>query len=129
MNSVAQDIKDRLVAQGVGTFATDLFVGDMPETPDACVSVLDSPGYAPELRYEWDRPGCQIKIRGAEGGYRTAYTKAVAVKTALHGVANTTINGAIYKLIEAVHDPMYIGKDESNRPMFSINFNIQRTSA
>ena len=129
MNSAAEDIKDYLVDQGVGTLKTDLFVGDMPNTPDACVSIVDSPGLSPELRYEWERPGIQILTRASIGGYRSAYTKAKLVYDTLHGTTNETINATIYKLIAAAHSPLYVGKDEKNRPMWSINFNIQRTSA
>jgi len=129
MNPASVDIKDRLVSQSVGTFATDLFIGIMPESPDACVSIRDMTGPPPELRYELDYPSIQILIRGAKGAYPTAFAKAQAVHNALHGVVNTTINLTRYLLISAAHSPAYLGDDSLNRPLFSINFDVQRTTA
>jgi len=130
MNSVAEDIKDILEDDSVGVFGTDIFIGIMPELPDSCICLSDNQGLGkPESRYEWDYTGVQVLIRGAEGGYQAVYAKAVAVKVSLHGLVNETVNSAIYKMIQAGHDPLYLGVDNKNRPMFSINFEIQRTSA
>ena len=129
MNSVAEDFKDRLVSQSVATFATDLFVGTMPDSPDLCLVIRDTAGFKPESRYEWKRPGAQIVVRGAEGGYRAAYTLIKAAYDALHAQNNLTINSTVYKLIEAAHEPIYLGEDDKERPMFSLNFEVQRAAS
>lgn len=131
MNSPAVDIKDFLESSecGVGTFGTDIFIGIMPETPDACICISDASGLKPESRYEWEYPGLQVLVRKAEGNYVTAREKIIQIKDCLHGLNNRTINGTIYKMIVAAHEPLYLGVDGINRPMFSINFELQRTSA
>jgi len=127
MNAPSIDIKDFLVTALIGTFGTDLWIGNMPSSPDASVLVSDASGFKPESRYTWDRPGIKILVRAAEGGYENAYNKAGAVKTALHGQVNVVVNSTVYKCIVAAHEPMYLGEDKENRPLFSINFEAQRT--
>lgn len=128
MNAASEDIKDILVAAGVGIFKTNLFIGTMPASPDANVTIRDTPWKPPELNYEIDYPGIQTLVRGARGQYTATQVKAVSVNTVLHGYQET-INDTRYILVAAAHSPIYVGKDEQNRPMFSINFEIQRTTA
>jgi len=130
MNPASEDIKDYLESSAValGTFGTDLFIGQMPATPDVCIVIVDTAGFRPELNYEWERPGIQILVRGELGSYLTTNNSAKAVYTALHGICNETINTAVYKLIRAVSTPIYIGEDDNKRPLFSLNFEIQRSS-
>lgn len=127
MNAVTEDIKDLLVAQSLGTFQTDLFIGDFPDTPNACTLILLGVGLNPGLWQEWEQPGVQIMVRGEANGYTTANSSMTDIRDYLHGL-QTTINGARYALISQLGDILYLGKDESNRPIFSANFRTQRTS-
>ena len=132
MNPASKDIKDRLEESAYGfIFGTDLFIGIMPDggdVPDLCVSLRDSGGKPPYLNYELDEPELQFLIRAAKGGYLAAEAKAREVHDALHGVTDTVINATRYLLINAATSPIYIGNDDDNRPLFSINFEVQRTS-
>lgn len=128
MNPATEDIKDMLVAEGLGTFQTDLFIADFPDAPDSCTVVSLAPGGEPGLWYEWQRPGIQILVRGSANTYTTANSKIDEIAAFLHGYQNT-INSARYALIQQQGDVLYIGKDESTRPIFSANFRIQRTTA
>jgi len=128
MNPATEDIKDLLVAQGLGSFQTDLFIGDFPDSPSACTVVALGTGRNPGIWQEWQQPGIQIMVRGAAGGYQSANASIIAICEHLHTL-QTTINGARYALINQEGDIIYTGKDESNRPYFSANFRIQRTSA
>jgi hypothetical protein len=128
MNPATEDIKDLLVAQSLGTFQVDLFIGELPSSPDASIAVIPGTGQNPGLWYEWERPGIQIMVRAAAGGYTSANTSIDNIKNYLHGL-RTTINSTRYALINQQGDILYLGKDESNRPVFSANFRIQRTTA
>ena len=127
MNPASEDIKDILVADGVGAFGTDLFISLMPETPDACVSIYDTGGMDPILNYVYDYPTVQVRIRGAIFGYQNAWDKAKEVKDALHGLTNETWNSTRYIQIGCVGDIMFIHYDDNNRPTLTVNFLVHRT--
>ena len=131
MNSPSEDIKDILESSAVGlglVFGTDLFVSRMPETPDQCVAVFDTGGEPPQPSFVYLKPTIQVRIRGAKTGYQTAYTLAESIRDALHDLTNETWNSTRYVGIWATSDIFFIGYDENDRPLFSVNFRIHRTS-
>ena len=136
MNSLAQDFCSHLV--GVSSLAlvlgTNLFRGkvDTDNVDGAVVAVKDTPGDDPEHGFEFDRPRCQVYVRGAKGSYANAYAIAQAVRKELMTLtANgaTTINGTRYNGVYAVGDVNYITYDEENRPIFTANFRVHRSTA
>lgn len=133
MNPPSVDVKDMLdstsAGADLGTYGTDLFVGIEPMLPDACVSILDTGGFAPEaLAERIEHPTVQIRVRGAKGGYTTAYAKAKAINDSLHKRTDETWNSSRYIAIYAMSDPLFVGWDESDRPTFTLNFRIDRTA-
>lgn len=128
MNSAVEDIKDMIVAQGLATFTTDLFISELPKSPDLCIVLNTSPGRQSELRYEWERPAVHLLVRGNPGQYNQGFDKITLIAKFLHG-HKATINGARYALIAQDGDIDNIGKDESNRHLWSTRFSIQRTTA
>lgn len=131
MNAPAEDIKDileNISALGF-TFATDLFVGEMPVTPDACVTIYDTGGYAPEVDYVYERPTIQIRVRGAKGEYQNGHGLAQDIRDALNGLTGYIVNSARYVGIWCEGDVMALGNDDNNRPLFTVNFRLHRTDA
>lgn len=128
MNTVAQDIKvilDGDSSLGL-TFGTDLFVGLMPTTPDTCVSVIDTGGLEPTVG-PYYYPTAQVLVRAGVGLYDTAASLAYSLIDKLHRYYGQPDSSSYYYTgIWAVGDPVFLGLDEANRPMFSINFRIQR---
>ena len=129
MNSPAQDIADILTDEGIGTIGTDLFCFEQPTVPDSCITVIDSGGFPPEAQYRYDYPTVQILVRGARNGYRDAYAVAENIKTTLNGKGETDID-SVYHIVGiwAMSDIMPLGNDTSDRPLFSLNFRLQRTT-
>lgn len=131
MNAPSKDIAGILAATSsvALTAGTDLFTNIMPETPDACVSVYDSGGDPPEPSFTYKYPTVQVRIRGDKGDQSPAYAQAEACQDALNGTENYTINSTRYIGIWGVGDIMFIGYDDNNRPIFTVNFRIHRTPA
>lgn len=131
MKAPSEDIKD--ILEGTSalalTFATDLFISEMPDRPDDCVCVYDTPGEPPETGYVYHRPGLQIRVRGAKGAYLATHEFAQAIQAALHGLHDETWNGTRYVGIWATGGVLFVGYDDNHRPIFSINFRIHRTEA
>jgi hypothetical protein len=131
MQAPSLDIKDMLDGESsLGlTFATDLFVSEMPPTPDLCVCIYDTPGESPNPDYNYEKPGVQVRIRGNKGSYEEAYNLAQDIRDFLNGKHNEEINGARYIGIWAEGDIFFVAYDENHRPLLTINFNLHRTNA
>jgi len=132
MNPTSEDIKDMLEdsASGLGlVFATDLFVAKEPDDPDLCVTIFDTSGLEPDHTiHRLDYPGAMVRVRGKQGGYLEAYALAENIKEYLRGIHGETWNGTRYIGIWAMSDILPIGWDSKDRPKFSLNFRIQRTT-
>lgn len=93
------------------------------------VSFLDSGGRAGEVKVAIDYPTVQVLVRGskAAGGYSEAYQKAQAVYDALVGI--TTPNGIWARLVSCVPRGFinWLGRDDQDRPQFSLNFQLITT--
>jgi hypothetical protein len=132
MNATSIDIKDMLdddSSLGL-TFATDLFVGEIPaEATGMAVCVYDSGGYPPNLTYVYEYPAVQIKVLSAKGDYEGGHELAQACRDALIALSNTTINSARYILIKCSSDIIHLGLDKNRRNIFTVNFELHRTDA
>ena len=130
MNTPAVDIKDILKDESsLGlTFATNLFVGKEPTSPDNCVTIFDTPGGKPLLTYKKEEKyyyqSIQIRIRN--NGYTEAFSLADEIEELLQGIAHETINKTYYSLIQTMGSPFLLDWDENGRSRVVINFNIQR---
>lgn len=131
MNPPSEDIKDILEeTSSLGlTFATDLFISEMPDSPDECVCVYDTGGEAAWPDYTYEKPTVQVRVRGEKGQYRSAHLLAQGIRDTLNGTANDTRNGARYIGIWDVSDVLFVGYDDNRRPLLTLNFRIQRTTA
>ena len=128
MNSAAVDVKDIIVAAGLGVFGTTLHIAGMPDTPDLCIAVYDIAGLSAELNYDWQYPAVQVQVRGKAGSYTDAYNKLKAISDLLHGKQETR-GGSVYKLIQQEGDISHVSTDDTRRPLLTTRFQIQRTAA
>lgn len=131
--SQADDIRTALEADSslALELAVNLFVGEMPNTPDECVCVYDSGGFDPVNALDSRsnettifKPTVQIRVRGNRGGYLLAFSLAREIRDALHGMTGYTVDGTRYLGIWAVADAQFIYFDDNKRPIFSINFRM-----
>ena len=130
MNAPSVDIAAILESESeLGlTFATDLFVGKEPSTPQDCVTVFDTPGQPNQLTLQQGEdyfyPSIQIRVRNKD--YVTGWELARDIASQLHARAHETWNGTLYTLIQCMGEPVLLDWDENNRCRFIINFNLQR---
>lgn len=119
------DIATYLEANSIGTVGTDLFKGDMPETPDNCVALFEYAGEPPEVATDIEYPGLQVRVRNTS--YSAARVKIDAVYALLHTLANTTLSGTKYLSIFAVQSsPVPLGRDSSNRVDLAQNYKVTK---
>jgi hypothetical protein len=131
MQAASIDIKDLLIDESsLGlAFATNLFIGKEPSSPNNCVTIFDTASFPPMLTLDrngnYEYPSVQIRIRNTS--YQTAWDLANTIKDLLHGSGQVTMeNGTLYTSIICMSTPTLLDWDENNRARFIINFNIQR---
>lgn len=132
MEAPSQDIKDILEESASGfawVFGTDLFIGKLPSAPNECVVIYDSPGLMSNTWYLDEFPGIQILVRGNPGEYFNAYSNLLDIQQYLNGITNKTVNGSRYILMRHLSGPLFLEWDPSNRPVFTANFELERTSS
>ncbi len=98
----------------------------MPESPDVCVCVYETAGFAPMetmgvAAFAVERPGLQVITRAGRGDYPAARDKAVAVRNLLASVVETTLSGVHVMRISAEGSVLPMGEDQNGRPMVSVN--------
>jgi hypothetical protein len=125
---VTDDLVQLIVDDGLGTFATDLFVGGFPvSAPDLCVAVTEYGGPAGvdffgEVTPTLERPRVQVRVRGEAYDYDGPRTRLELIYQALGARSAFTVNGVRYLDLSPIQTPFPMGKDESNRWMFAVNF-------
>jgi hypothetical protein len=133
LNSPAKDIASILngVSSLALTLSTDLFHARMPEgaTFQNVVGVFDNGGGGPLLAMErtysdYYYPSVSVRVRNTD--YDTGYVQAFDIMNYLHGQSGIVESGTLYTLIRAENDPQLLGYDENDRPVFVINFEVQR---
>lgn len=127
MNIPTVDIKAIILA-GIPT--ANITIGQEQESPNEVVTLFDTGGYprksSLEQGFVYEYPTVQVRVRSAS--YPAAFALIQAICTLLHntGPVLTDAEDANYWILQTL-EPMLLDYDESNRPRFIANFNIQRT--
>lgn len=106
--------------------SSDIFLGDLPDTPDDCLALYQSGGQdavhslGAGVDETHETPTFQVRIRNTS--YATANTKAESVKDILDGLVNQTINSNVYISIYMQGDINSLGRDDRNRINLTVNF-------
>jgi len=127
MATILESVGDYLVTNSQGTLGTDLFLGTLPESPDACVAVYENSGTPPSFTMGTggiviDYPMLQIICRAGREDYPTARDKAESIRNLLASVLESTISGVHIMRIEPMGSVNPLGVDPKYRPLVSVNF-------
>jgi hypothetical protein len=127
MATILESIGDYLVTNSHGTLGTSLFLGTLPESPDACVAVYENSGSSPAFTMgaggiRIDYPMIQIICRAGREDYPTARDKADTIRILLASVVETSISGVHIMRIEPMGSVNQLGVDPKYRPLISVNF-------
>ena len=110
--------------------------GFMPDNPDTVTTLFETGGIFP-LHYfttgsqtrAYERPSLMIHSRSTD--QQTARAFAEDVVTILDGVHDRglpTTTGTHYLSIGAVQSPFLVGRDSNDRYIFSVNFDVTKTT-
>lgn len=115
-----------LATKNVGAVGTDIFLGLMPDQPDNCIALFEYAGSPPDLHWNGEYPGLQVRVRNK--GYAAARTKIGEVMDKLHGLHEQTLSGTRYLLVKARGSPEVLKRDANNRVELFVNFEIIKES-
>ena len=124
---VLDEVAAYMETQGIGTRAVDLFEGDLPISPDACVAVIEYPGVGPDytlgtgVSYEY--PRIQVLVRNPIRA--TAESKANAAFKALAAVVNQSLSGVSYLAITPLQSPFLLEREKDALQRWKLAFNCQ----
>ena len=136
MNAPSKDIVQYLEESGESSgfsdliYATNLFIGREPSSPIDCVTIFDTPGFAPYLGLTsvgYEYPSIQIRVRNKK--YTDGWAIIERIKDALHGLSQQTVNGTLYSVVYCSSGPALLDWDDNGNCRLIINFNLQRRSA
>jgi hypothetical protein len=116
------EIGTYLQTQGIGTLGADIFLGLMPDQPDNCIALFEYAGSPPDLHWNGEYPGLQIRVRNTS--YAAARSEIGKVIEKLHGLCEQTLSDTRYLLIKARGSPEVLKRDASNRVELFVNFEI-----
>ncbi len=131
MNSAAKDIANILDGESaLGlTLGTDLFHSWMPDSPDALVVVYDNPGGPPMLTYKKSTSNyyySSVSVQARDVNVDDAYASIFAIFDFLHASSSIVEAGTYYALIKALNDPQELHRDQNDRIVMFVNFEVQR---
>lgn len=124
----SEDVRSVLVTAGVVSAtpgnAWSVHIGHLPKSPNQVVAISDTGGLSPNPKWLLDYPSVQILIRGAANGYVETRNKAIRIKDELLGIVSQDVNGNRLASVTMAGDVAFIGVDQIERPMFSLNFRL-----
>ena len=132
MADLLVDLAVYLDAQTTWTQATDLFVGDLPPSPDAVTVLYEYAGGEPRETMGADsspaivNPRVQVVTRAAT--YPDARARALLAYQKLVLIANETVNSTYYARVVPVQEPFFLARDESERVLFAFNADVLRAA-
>lgn len=90
---------------------------------DECSAVKLTGGFPPNQWTGKKQPSFQILVRGTAAGQAEVEARAYAIHEALMNLREVTIGNESIVVIRAINSvPIFIGNDENNRPIYSMNF-------
>jgi hypothetical protein len=126
MNAPSKDVADYLAAQGLGTFATDIFTVLQPDSPAKVLTVYDTGGFPRNIATGLHRPTVQIRTRA--NTYAEAYAFALSASELVAGLSNVSQGGAVYVLAKPMSEILSLGVDAKGRHQVSVNIELMRTT-
>jgi hypothetical protein len=125
-----EEIGQLIEENAIAVQGSTLFLGTIPDSPDACVSLMEYGGMHPEQDMDalcYEAPSLQVTVR--DPVYPNARAKIQQIINLLDRRANVTLGSAFYLRILANQSPFPLGQDLNDRHRLVVNFDIARKEA
>jgi hypothetical protein len=122
-------LADRLVSASVGVLAQNLFIGLMPTTPDACITLYEYAGSPPMEVFQdnaatLEMPSVQVMTRAARNDYPAAKALMESVRDTLTAITDETISGVRFLRVNQINSINYLNTDDNDRPRFTLSLQV-----
>lgn len=121
-----------LASEGFGTAGVNIFANNRPSKPSAVVVCTEYGGSAPDMpmgggRASLTHPGLQITVRGSSSeDYDVVHARAMGMWEIIHQLTEITLSGDRYVSVTPTDQPALINKDDDERLLFAMNFDLVR---
>jgi len=134
MTGTAEDIADLIIQLGYGSIvpgSVNIFTGDLPPQPDNAIAVREIGGSKAVRSMGGivaDRPDVQVMVRRVTMSLLTETVLGIRGDGNGSGVDGFKgiIDGHEYYWVTLAYEPVYMGRDENNRRLVSMTFQIHR---
>lgn len=99
-------------------------IGVLTAQPDRVMMISDTGGEPSNPKFLLDFPTLQILVRGNASGYLEAWAECKAVKDIMLGFSSASVNGDRWVAVNLISDIAFIGRDDNQRPQFTVNFQL-----
>jgi hypothetical protein len=96
----------------------------LPITPTKAVALFDTGGTNPNPALLLDYQTVQIQVRGGKNDAMQTYAKAKEIKDRLLGCPSQDIDGDRLVSVGGIGDITFVGRDDNDQPIFSLNFRL-----
>jgi hypothetical protein len=105
-----------------------IYKDQTPPTPDTVTTVYGQLGSAPTYTmrnpHVLEEPRVQVVCRSVD--LQEAHINARSAYGLLSGIRNRVVNGVTYHWVQAVQEPVLIGRDQNARFTVACNYNIKK---
>lgn len=123
--NVARGISDILTSLQLvgGASSWKVYLEELGIQPQS-VAVINRAGKGKEINVNIDYPAVQILVRGNVNDFEGPLNKAGEIDRALHNIPQNPVS--FPELVSCINfgNILPLGKDEEERPVYSINFNL-----
>lgn len=105
----------------------DIFIGALPESPDACIALFLKGGQYSPTSDDCDSPCVQVIVRGGLDP-RSSAVRAQRVYDVLHGFRGASFVEDGLHVVDCLgmqSSPALIGRDENRRYRYSLDFQLR----
>lgn len=123
-------MKDIFVAAGLGSYEDPspkakwpIYISKLPDEPAECISIADTGGLPPEVRWLLNYPDVTVYVRGKE--YGRTYDKINQLRESVLALPAQEVNGDWWDGVIQLTEIAFLEYDKArNRPIFSMTFRL-----
>jgi len=116
-----EDIGGYLEQNGIGVLGTDIFLGQLPPSPDNVVVLYPTGGFAQDLPLPDVKMTAQVLVR--DKSYQAGYERIWRIFNLLDGGERRFLQAPSGRkmVAQAMQPPFFLQRDENNRFIFVFN--------
>ena len=129
--SMGKEIVDHLQSLGLGTYEADLFLDELPDTPDVCAAVFETGGSPPDGGFgvdgiQYENPTVKIWFRGIPNDSAGPHAQIRQAYLELPKIQAQALGGVLYLTVQALQPPFILERDVRRRVVWAFNALAQK---